>query len=309
MPFLTKKEGDVPKRSLWQRIKDIALADVAVAPRGIDAGSLEQVEEILLQSDFGVPVTLRLVDEISRQSQRGLIRSSEEFKRALSSGIDSALRTGNADPALVASGAKPFVILVIGVNGAGKTTFIGKLATQFKHERKSVVVGAADTFRAGAIDQLRLWAERTGAQFVGGPAGSDPASVAYNAIDAGVASGADVVMVDTAGRLHTSSDLMEELRKVNRVIAKRLPGAPHETLLVLDGTIGQNAVSQAKTFASAVPVTGLVVTKLDGTARGGVVVAVHEAIDVPVKFVGVGEKATDLKTFDATEFSREVVGD
>jgi fused signal recognition particle receptor len=178
-----------------------------------------------------------------------------------------------------------------------------------RKEGKSVLLGAADTFRAGAIDQLKVWAERTGAQFVGGAPGSDPASVAFNAIDAAVERGVDVVIVDTAGRLHTSAGLMEELRKVNRVIAKRLPGAPHETLLVLDGTIGQNAVNQAKTFSEAVPVTGLVVTKLDGTARGGVVVAVHEAIDVPVKFVGVGEQATDLRAFDAKEFAREVVGD
>lgn len=310
MAFLSRKEGDLPKRSLWQRIKDVALMDVAVLARGgVDQGSLEHVEEVLLQADFGVPVTLRLVDDISRQAQRGHIKSSDEFKRALSVGVDAALRAGNADPALRFASEKPTVILVIGVNGAGKTTFIGKLATLLRKHGKSVVVGAADTFRAGAIDQLRVWADRTGAAFVGGAAGSDPASVAFNAVDAGVTQGADVVIVDTAGRLHTSSGLMDELRKINRVIGKRLASAPHETLLVLDGTIGQNAVSQAKTFAEAVPITGLVITKLDGTARGGVVVAVHEAIDVPVKYVGTGEKATDLSLFDATEFAREVVGD
>ena len=310
MAFLSRKEGDVPKRSLWQRIKDVALTDVTVIARGgVDRGSLEQVEEILLQADFGVPVTLRLVDEISRQAQRGLIKTSDEFKAALSKGIENALRAGNADPALVSSAGKPLVMLIVGVNGAGKTTFIGKIASTLRAQRKSVLVGAADTFRAGAIDQLRVWAERAGADFVGGPAGSDPASVAYNAVDEGVTRGTDIVIVDTAGRLHTSEGLMEELRKINRVIAKRLPGAPHETLLVLDGTIGQNAVSQARTFAEAVPLTGIVVTKLDGTARGGVVVAVHEAIDVPVKFVGTGEKATDLVAFDASRFSREVVGD
>jgi len=310
MAFLSRKEGDVPKRSLWQKIKDVALADVTVLARGgVDRGSLEQVEEILLQSDFGVPVTLRLVDGISRQAQRGAIKTGAEFKAALSKGIEDALRAGNADPALRTSDAKPLVMLVVGVNGAGKTTFIGKIASTLRAQKKSVLVGAADTFRAGAIDQLRVWAERTGADFVGAPPGSDPASVAYEAVDAGVARGVDVVIVDTAGRLHTSNSLMDELRKINRVIAKRLPGAPHETLLVLDGTIGQNAVSQAKTFADAVPVTGIVVTKLDGTARGGVVIAVHEAIDVPVKFVGVGEKAGDLEAFDAAKFSREVVGE
>jgi fused signal recognition particle receptor len=310
MAFLSRKQGDVPRRSLWQKIKDVALADVTVLARGgVSKGSLEQVEEILLESDFGVPVTLRLVDEISRQAQRGYIRSSDEFRAALSQGIETALRAGNAAPALNSMAAKPFVMLVVGVNGAGKTTFIGKIANTLRAEGKSVLVGAADTFRAGAIDQLRVWAERTGAEFIGAAPGTDPASVAFDAVDAGVTRGVDVVIVDTAGRLHTSGSLMEELRKINRVIAKRLAGAPHEILLVLDGTIGQNAVSQAKTFAEAVPLTGLVITKLDGTARGGVVVAVHEAIDVPVKFVGVGEKATDLAPFDAARFSREVVGD
>lgn len=310
MAFLSRKQGDVPKRSLWQKIKDVALTDVTVIARGgVDKGSLEQMEEILLEADFGVPVTLRLVDEISRQAQRGFIKSSDEFKTALSKGVENALLAGNASAALSVSSAKPLVMLIVGVNGAGKTTFIGKIANVLRGQGKSVLVGAADTFRAGAIDQLRVWAERTGSQFVGAPPGTDPASVAYEAVDAGVERGVDVVIVDTAGRLHTSGSLMEELRKINRVIAKRLPGAPHETLLVLDGTIGQNAVSQAKTFAEAVPLTGLVITKLDGTARGGVVVAVHEAIDVPVKFVGVGEKATDLVPFDAARFSREVVGD
>jgi fused signal recognition particle receptor len=169
------------------------------------------------------------------------------------------------------------------------------------------MVAAGDTFRAGAIDQLRVWAERTGAEFISAKPGADPGSVAFDAIDAAIARRADVLIVDTAGRLHTSEGLMDELKKVARVIAKRLPGAPHESLLVLDGTIGQNAVQQAKTFAAAVPVTGLVVTKLDGTARGGVVVAVHEAIDAPVKFLGVGEAADDLVPFDAGEFAKELM--
>jgi len=310
MALLSRKEGDVPKRSLWQRIKDIALTDVAVIARGgVNAGSLEQMEEVLLQADFGVPVTLRLVDGLSRQAQRGFIKTEDDFKGALRTGIEEALRAGNADVTLITAPAKPTVILVIGVNGAGKTTFIGKLCTVLRAQGQRVLVGAADTFRAGAIDQLRVWAERTGADFVGGAAGSDPAATAYNAVDAGIERGADVVIVDTAGRLHTSAGLMDELKKIKRVIAKRLPDSPHETLLVLDGTIGQNAVSQAKTFAEAVPVTGLVVTKLDGTARGGIVVAVHEALNVPVKFVGVGEKATDLQAFDAARFAKDVIGD
>jgi fused signal recognition particle receptor len=198
------------------------------------------------------------------------------------------------------------VMLVLGVNGAGKTTFIGKLATRLKGEGRRVLVAAGDTFRAGAVDQLRVWAERAGVDFVSGSSGGDPAAVAFGAIDAGLTRGADVIIIDTAGRLHTSDDLMEELRKVVRVVAKRLPGAPHESLLVLDGTIGQNAIAQAATFAASVPVTGIVVTKLDGTAKGGVIVAVHEALDVPVKFVGVGEGAADLRPFDPAQFAREL---
>jgi fused signal recognition particle receptor len=310
MALLIRKASDVAKRSLWQRIKDVALTDVTVLARGgVSNGSLEQIEEILLQADFGVHVTMRLVDEVSRQAQRGYIKTEDEFKSALRDGIEKALLTGRANPELFVAATSPTVILVIGVNGAGKTTFIGKLCTKLRAEGKRVLVGAADTFRAGAIDQLRIWAERTGADFVGGAAGSDPAATAFNAVDAGVEKGVDVVVIDTAGRLHTSGGLMDELRKINRVIGKRLPAAPHETLLVLDGTIGQNAVSQAKTFAEAVPLTGLVITKLDGTARGGIVVAVHEALDVPVKFVGVGESANDLLDFDAQQFARDVVGD
>jgi fused signal recognition particle receptor len=305
---LLKKSGDVPQRSFWQRLKDLAVMDVTVLARGgVKAGSLEQLEELLLEADFGVPTTLRLVAEVEQLAERGYIRTQDEFLEALRGGIESALRAGNARSTLTMATDGPTVILVLGVNGAGKTTFIGKLTHMLRRQGKRVVIGAADTFRAGAIDQLRVWADRAGADFVGGRAGSDPAAVAFDAIDAAVTRGADVVVVDTAGRLHTSGGLMDELKKVARVIAKRLPGAPHESLLVLDGTIGQNALAQATTFSAAVPVTGLVVTKLDGTARGGIVVAVHEAIDVPIKFLGVGEDIEDLVPFDAAEFSRELV--
>ena len=305
---LLRKSGDVPKRSLWQRIKDVALMDVTVLARGgVAAGSLEQLEELLLEADFGVPVTLRLVEGVERRARRGLVRTQDEFHAALAEGIEAALRAGSSDPALRYAPSRPTVMLVVGVNGAGKTTFIGKLSDRLRRENKRVMVAAGDTFRAGAIDQLRVWADRTSAEFVGAKPGADPAAVAFDAIDAAVARGMDVLIVDTAGRLHTSEGLMEELRKVGRVVTKRLPGAPHETLLVLDGTIGQNAVQQARTFAAAVPVSGLVVTKLDGTARGGVVVAVHEAIDVPVKFLGVGESAADLEPFDAAAFARELL--
>ena len=305
---IVRRTGDLPARSLWTRIKDVALTDVtAIARSGAIEGSLEKLEQILLEADFGVPTTMRLVAEIESEARRGSIKTQDQFLGALRAAIEASLRSGNSDPRIIQAKSAPTVILVVGVNGAGKTTFIGKFSDLLKRNKMSALVGAADTFRAGAIDQLRAWAERSGADFVGGNAGSDPASVAFDAVDAGISRNRDVVIVDTAGRLHTSGSLMDEMKKINRVIGKRLPSAPHETLLVLDGTIGQNAVVQAKTFAEAIPVTGLVVTKVDGTAKGGIVLAVHEALDVPVKFIGMGEKATDLVEFDPAEFAREVL--
>ncbi|MDP9202191.1 MAG: signal recognition particle-docking protein FtsY [Gemmatimonadota bacterium] len=305
---IVRRAGDVPARSLWSRIKDVALTDVtAIARTGTIQGSLERLEEVLLEADFGVPTTLRLVGEIEGHARRGLIKTHDEFLRALEKAIEASLRSGNSDPRVIRAESAPTVFLVVGVNGAGKTTFIGKFSDFLNVNKMSVLIGAADTFRAGAIDQLRSWAQRTGADFIEGNAGSDPASVAFDAVDAGISRRKDVVIVDTAGRLHTSGSLMDEMKKINRVIGKRVAGAPHETLLVLDGTIGQNAVVQAKTFAEAIPITGLVVTKVDGTAKGGIVLAVHEALDVPVKFLGVGEKSTDLIAFDPAEFAREVL--
>ena len=304
MARLFRRDGDLPKKSFWQKVKSVVTTNWRVALKGgVDQGSLEQLEQVLLESDFGVAVTLKLVAAVENRARRGEIRSEEEFADALQEEIAKALRTGNADPAVRYQHDAPTIILVLGVNGAGKTTFIGKLASRLHKDGKRVLVAAGDTFRAGAIEQLRVWAERSGADFVSASPGSDPASVAFNAIDAGVTRGVDVIIVDTAGRLHTSESLMDELRKVARVIAKRIPGAPHEALLVLDGTIGQNAVQQARTFTAAVPLTGIVVTKLDGTAKGGVVVAVHEALDVPVKFIGTGESVDDLHVFDATQFA------
>ena len=308
MAWFRRSDADTPRRSLWQRIKDAALTDVAVLARGgVDAGSIEHLEQILLESDFGVPVTQRLVADIQRRAARGEVKSRDDFERALRDAVSEALGAGRSHTELNMAAEGPTVILVLGVNGAGKTTFIGKLSARLRAQGKRVLLAAGDTFRAGAIDQLKVWAERTGAEFVTGFAGSDPAAVAFTAIDAGVSRNVDVIIVDTAGRLHTSAGLMEELKKVNRVIGKRLPGAPHDSLLVLDGTIGQNAVAQAITFAAAVTVTGLVVTKLDGTAKGGVVLAVHEALDVPVKFVGLGEQADDLAVFDPAQFARELL--
>jgi fused signal recognition particle receptor len=302
------RKSDAPKRTLWDRIKDVALLDVGVMVRGgVSEGSLESLEQLLLESDFGVPVSMRLVDEVRRRAARGEVKTDEDFRRALAEGIEASLRSGQSNPSLIMNNTRPTVILVVGINGAGKTTFIGKLSDRMKREGKRVAVAAGDTFRAGAIDQLRVWAERAKVDFISAKQGVDPASVAFDAIDVAIAKNVDVLIVDTAGRLHTSEGLMDELKKVARVTAKRLPGAPHETLLVLDGTIGQNAVQQAKVFSAAVAITGLVVTKLDGTARGGVVVAVHEAIDVPVKFLGTGESAEDLAIFDAHDFATELV--
>jgi fused signal recognition particle receptor len=296
------------RRSLWQRIKELALTDVGVvAQGGIAPGSLQSLEALLLEADFGVSTTTRLVDDVERAARVSEVRSADEFLGALRDGVEAALRAGNSDPSLHLAPVPPTVVLVIGVNGAGKTTVVGKLAERLRRQGKRVLVAAGDTFRAGAVDQLRIWAERSGAKFVGGATGRDPAAVAVDAIEAGVASGADVILIDTAGRLHTSTALMEELMKVARVVGKRSLGGPHETLLVLDATIGQNALAQAKTFAAAVPLTGLVMTKLDGTAKGGVVVAVHEAVNVPVKFIGVGEGIEDLIPFDAASFAGRVL--
>lgn len=305
---ILRRAGDVPARTLWTRIKDVALTDVtAIARSGGIQGSLERLEETLLAADFGVATTMRLVAEIESQARRGAIKTEEQFLRALEAAIESALVAGNSDPRVIRAPSPPTIILVVGINGAGKTTFIGKLSDLLRRNKMSVLVGAADTFRAGAIDQLAAWAKRSGADFVGGNPGTDPASVAFDAVDAGISRGRDVVIVDTAGRLHTSGSLMDEMKKINRVIGKRLPGAPHETLLVLDGTIGQNAVAQARTFAEAIPITGLVITKIDGTAKGGIVLAVHDALDVPVKFIGIGEKASDLEAFEPRVFAREVL--
>jgi fused signal recognition particle receptor len=308
MPRILRRADDVPRRSLWERVKDIALIDLSVVRRGgLVQGSLEKLEEVLIEADFGVATSMRLVEDVERQARRGAVRTQDDFLAALEEAVASSLGADGDDTSLHFATQAPTVILVIGVNGAGKTTFIGKLCALMASRGKRTLVGAADTFRAGAIDQLRAWAERSGAEFVGSKPGADPASVAFNAIDAGVTRGSDIVIIDTAGRLHTSTDLMEELRKIHRVIGKRIPGAPHETLLVLDATIGQNAVAQARTFAGAIPVTGLVMTKLDGTAKGGIVLAVREALGVPVKFIGTGETMADIEPFNPVAFARELV--
>ena len=303
--FRTKEE----RKTLWQRIRDVALTDVGVLVRGLDAGSLEKLEELLLASDFGVAATMRLVDHVEGLTRAGKIKTEQQFLDAVEREIARILTSGDAPATALcfAQDAGPTLFLVIGVNGVGKTTTIGKLAHRLRGEGRSVLLAAADTFRAGAIDQLAIWAERSGAEFVGAKPGGDPAAVAFDAVDAARSRGADVVIVDTAGRLHTQQDLMAELTKVERVLARKVDGAPHETLLVLDATVGQNALAQARTFSSAMSVSGLVLSKLDSSARGGIVVALKEEFGIPVKLVGTGERIDALETFEPERFAREVL--
>ncbi len=300
--------GSTDKKSLWQKIKDVALTDVTVLVRGLDEGSLEKLEELLIASDFGVGATTRLVGTVEALSRQGKIRTEEEFRKTVEQDIREILQSGESDAALTFNrNGGPTVYLMVGVNGVGKTTSIGKLANKLKQEGHKVLLAAGDTFRAGAIDQLRIWAERTGSEFVGAQPGADPAAVAFDAIEAASARNCDVVIIDSAGRLHTQSDLMQEISKVERVVARKLPGAPHETLLVLDATVGQNAVAQARTFSQSLTLSGLVLAKLDSSAKGGVVVALKQEFGLPVKLIGTGEQIGDIETFDAAQFAEEVL--
>jgi fused signal recognition particle receptor len=265
-----------------------------------DDEAWERLEEALIRADVGVPATAEIVRRLEARGEIGSLSEAlaEELERLF-----------GAAPTIAVTGPPPRVILVVGVNGTGKTTTIGKLAGKLAEHGRSVVLGAADTFRAAAEEQLEIWAERAGADFVGAARGADPAAVAYDAVEAGRARNKDVVVVDTAGRLHTQSNLMEELAKVRRVIAGRIDGAPHETLLVVDATTGQNGLQQARLFGEAVGVTGVALTKLDGSAKGGVAVAIAHELGLPVKLVGVGEALDDLRPFDAHDFARALVGD
>jgi len=271
------------------------LASAAFDPA--DSEAWERLEEALLRSDVGVAATAELVRRLEARGQFGQLESAlQEEVEALFGG----------PPTLDLSG-EPAVVLVVGVNGTGKTTTIGKLALKLHEHGRSVLVGAADTFRAAAEEQLEIWAKRAGADFVGAPRGGDPAAVAFDAVEAGRARARDVVIVDTAGRLHTQGNLMAELEKVRRVISGRLEGAPHETLLVLDATTGQNGLQQARLFGDAVDVTGVALTKLDGSSRGGVAIAIAVELGLPVKLVGVGEGIEDLRPFDAHDYARALL--
>jgi fused signal recognition particle receptor len=288
-------------KTLTGRIKAI------VKGRRIDAALWEEVEEILLTSDVGVQAADELVAAAKKAASVGEILSGDDLVPWLRRRMVERLTSTERGIRWAKSG--PTVVLIAGVNGSGKTTSIAKLAKWLKARDKTVMVAACDTFRAAAVDQLGIWAERIGVAIVRKPTGSDPSAVAFEAAEAAVAQKVDVLIVDTAGRLHTQKNLMEELSKINRVLGKRLPGAPHETLLVLDGTAGQNGLQQTQRFREHANVTGLVVSKLDGTAKGGVVLSIKDQIGVPVKFVGTGESADDFAPFDAETFVAALFGD
>ncbi|MEZ4414901.1 MAG: signal recognition particle-docking protein FtsY [Gemmatimonadota bacterium] len=295
------RKKDEKKKGIWKRIVDLALTDVRVAAKGVDQEALEQLEERLIAADFGVSAALSLVDHVEQLFRRGKVRTVPQLEAALAERVRDIL-AGAPSSELSAAESGPTVYLIVGVNGVGKTTSIAKLAARLRGEGRSVLLAAADTFRAGAVEQLRIWAGRVGAEFVAGQAGGDPAAVAFDGIEAAVARGIDVVLVDTAGRLHTHGGLMEELSKVDRVIRKRLPGAPHESLIVLDATLGQNSVRQVEAFRKVVDLSGIILAKTDSTARGGIVVALAQDYGLPVKLVGTGEAIDDLETFSPQEF-------
>lgn len=297
------------KSGLWSRLKQLALTDVGALVRGLKGDELEQIERTLIEADFGVPATLDLVEFLEAEIRRGKLKTDADLRTAFADRM-AAMLAGSGEPGVLARAPQPpTVVLVMGVNGAGKTTTIAKLTHLLIGQGRTVLLGAADTWRAGAIEQLATWADRLGVECVRGAPGGDPAAVAFDAVEAAITRGVDTVIIDTAGRLHTQDDLMAELGKVARVVGRKLPGAPHEVLLVLDGTVGQNAVQQGKQFARVVQPTGLVVTKLDGSARGGAVVALRRELDVPVRFIGTGESLEDLAPFDARRWSEDLLGD
>lgn len=273
----------------------------------IDDEFIDDLEAVLLSADVGVQTTTKLIKEVKTGIKSKEIGSPEDLKPFLQKHISAILGEGKTE--MLNAPEPPTVIVVVGVNGVGKTTTIGKLGHYYHEQGQKVILAAGDTFRAAAIEQLEIWGQRIGAEVIRHSHGSDPAAVAFDAIQSAKAKKADVLIVDTAGRLHTKSNLMEELKKIQRVISRELPGAPHETLLVLDATTGQNAISQAKIFAAASDVTGVVLTKLDGTAKGGVVVAIKEELGLPVKLIGVGEGMNDLRPFIPQEFAQALFGD
>lgn len=311
MGFLNKLFGVKEKESLdqgLQKTKEGFLTKLSKAVAGkstVDEEVLDDLEDALVGADVGIDTTIEIIKKIEERVARDKYLNTSELNRILRDEIEQLLVDAPAANSYAFNSdlpTKPYIILVVGVNGVGKTTTIGKLAHNFKQAGKSVLLGAADTFRAAAVDQLTIWSERVGVPIVKQDMGSDPAAVAFDTAQSAVSRGSDVVLIDTAGRLHNKAHLMDELTKIKRVIQKFIPEAPHEVLLVLDGSTGQNALEQAKHFTAATDVSALAITKLDGTAKGGVVLAIANQFKIPVKFIGVGEKMTDLLVFDKHEF-------
>jgi len=305
------------KRGFFQRLKEGLtktrtgfagrLDRLVFGKKEIDDELMEDLEEILFTSDLGVAATQEIIDHVQEKVKRKELKDADKLKDALKQEMLSFLRVPEGDRSEPGPG-EPRVVMVVGVNGVGKTTTIGKAAQLFRDQGKEVVLAAADTFRAAAIEQLSIWGERTGCEVVRQREGSDPSAVAFDAVSSAVARKADVVLIDTAGRLHTRSNLMEELQKTRRVIGRKLPGAPHEIWLVLDATTGQNAISQAQIFHEALGLTGIVLTKLDGTAKGGIVVGISHQLGLPILFIGIGERVDDLRPFDPDSFVEAIFG-
>lgn len=311
MGFFDKLFGKKEKESLdqgLQKTKEGFLSKLTKAIAGkttIDDEVLDQLEEALISSDVGVETTLKIIKQIEQRVKNDKYLNTSELNTILQQEIASVLVDAPADSLQgfsIPEGKKPYIILVVGVNGVGKTTTIGKLAARFKAAGHSVILGAADTFRAAAVDQLTIWSERVGVPIVKQAMGSDPSAVAYDTVASAVAKQADIVLIDTAGRLHNKAHLMDELNKIKRVVQKVVPDGPHEVLLVLDGSTGQNAIEQARHFTATTNVTALAITKLDGTAKGGVVLAIADQFNIPVKYIGVGEKIDDLIIFNKEAF-------
>ena len=311
MGFFNKIFGKKEKESLdegLQKTKENFFSKVTKAIAGkssVDEEVLDNLEEALVSADVGIETTVAIIDRIEERVARDKYLNTNELNKILQQEIENILidaPSSNSYDFHSELPTKPYIILVVGVNGVGKTTTIGKLSYNFKSAGKSVLLGAADTFRAAAVDQLTIWSERAGVPIVKQAMGSDPAAVAFDTVQSALSRGSDVVLIDTAGRLHNKAHLMEELSKIKRSVQKVIPGAPHEVLLVLDGSTGQNALEQAKHFTAATDVTALAITKLDGTAKGGVVLAIANQFKIPVKFIGVGEKMQDLLVFDKHEF-------
>jgi fused signal recognition particle receptor len=298
------------KKGFFQRLKEglfktheglVSKIDELVAgKKEIDEGLLAELEEILITSDIGVKTTQELLDNLTAKVQRKELEDADLLRQSLQEQIFQIL--SRQEKPLNLEAARPFIIMVIGVNGTGKTTTIGKIAQKFKAQGKSVLLVAADTFRAAAIEQLEIWGQRANCEVIKQKSGSDPSAVVFDALKAAKSRSSDVMIVDTAGRLHTKINLMEELKKVKRIVDREVPGAPHEILLVLDATTGQNAIAQAKMFNQSLGVTGIVLTKLDGTAKGGILIAISDELKIPLRYIGIGEKVDDLREFNARDF-------